>query len=108
MKSVIEKYLSDKKMITEDLQRWVNLDTVPLKERWEVFIQSGLGTTDGYVPDFEGVVDELLEKLVSKFQRGDVINIQDLPNYGGKYVEDMEAYMQSCLKLFVKEFKIDW
>jgi len=109
MKEKIEKFLEEKKLLTEKLKLWVVDKSIPLGERWDLFIKSELGIEEPYIIDFDCEMDkqyiEELEYKYSTHNTGDIVKWLD----EGQYTEiQIIEFQEEVLEKFIKSFKFDW
>ena len=81
MKEKIEKFLEEKKLLTEKLKLWVVDKSIPLGERWDLFIKSELGIEEPYIIDFDCEMGkQYIEELEYKYSTHNTGNIVKFPD----------------------------
>ncbi len=126
MKERIEQYIKGREQLKAELKIWVLDESIPLDERWEVFLKSDLGKDDwgvcipeehyqsaGYdwdkyqTFDVGGFYQQLIEHdSDGKYDKKLRKNIpHDEPFFDE---QARKEFKQFYLKCFVKSFKYDW
>ena len=100
----VKQFLEEKNDLTEGLKVWVKDKSVPLEERWDVFLDSELGEISTYYEDYDGVdTDDLLADH-DKYQ---VIRVEHIL----ERIEDDEdaiRFKEDVLDKFSAGFEYDW
>jgi hypothetical protein len=55
MKEKIEQFLKEKESLIKEFKKWVKDKNIPLEERWDLFVKSGLGVHDNYYHKPKGI-----------------------------------------------------
>jgi hypothetical protein len=111
MKEKIEKYLEDKDILTKEMKLWVVDKTVPLDERWNLFLESQLGDDKSYIERFDCKVgDNMVDDMENKYAKFDIKTSWDYGVFDDyEYSEEeMIEYKENVLKSFIKSFQNDW
>lgn len=113
MKEEIELFLQNKDELTEKLKIWVKDKSIPLDERWDLFIKSDLGEHSRYVERFNCKLgDHFVENLENKYETNNVSEILDFANYDPEddsySEEDIIEFKENVLDKFIKSFEFDW
>lgn len=118
MKEKIEQFLKEKEILTEELKEWVKDKSIPLEERWEVFVKSELGERISYYEQFEGVESDGYydNYYIEKYQTvttGQLFEIASKPTYTNKEPElntqeQKDSFREDVLDKFIKSFENDW
>ena len=126
MKNKIEEYLKLQGTLREELKTWVLDESIPLEERWEVFISSDLGDHSPWIEDFHPLVREYY--LGRDYRRHETIEIYRIDeNYqeelwekyhmdkSSEEIEDiilndktLQEFRRAAMKEFIKSFELDW
>ena len=90
------------------LKLWVVDKSIPLGERWDLFIKSELGIEEPYIIDFDCEMGkqyiEELEYKYSTHNTGDIVKWLD----EGQYTEiQIIEFQEEVLEKFIKSFKFD-
>jgi coenzyme F420-reducing hydrogenase alpha subunit len=114
MKEKIEKFLQEKKTLIEELKKWVVNKSIPLEERWELFIKSELGDHETSYWDFNTFDNEKFHdgEYRQKYQTlipEDVINWATSKfNKINATEEQINNFKEEVLKNFIKSWEFDW
>ncbi len=111
MKEKIENYLTNKEKLKTDLKEWVKDKSIPLDERFEVFIKSNLGDHRRFSESFNCKLGNVyLDYLEQRYETQKVDEIIDFYNeYKEKFTEtDLITFKENVLEKFVKSFEFDW
>lgn len=95
--------------IKSDVRDYCQNKNNDLDERWELFIESGLGDCESYCMDFDCRIGK--DVLDNAEQRGITICVDDALEFWDDedYTEEeIEEYKENVLKSFIKEFIFDW
>ena len=115
MKDELESFLDLKESVASNLKEWVKDKSIPLEERWELFIKSGLGVYDSFYHNFPGIDwnkktlydDFYMEKHTTR----DVIYFLDIIEGDDDIEWDNEkdiAFKEYFLEKFIVGFENDW
>lgn len=119
MNNRIEQYLALQSQLKADMKEWVKDESIPLKDRWNLFIKSELGNSDDWymIPD---CLDLDLSAMMDDFclERYSQVDAESFVTSAIKNKEKGEMGYENCtqealmryfmITMFVKEFKIDW
>ena len=123
MRQVVEALLQSQEHITQALKLWVVDKSIPLDERWDVFIKSGLGSTDRWSLNLDSLpTDAVMYEGIIHCDRYQTREVRDLPeeledaienwdhDYGHKEAKDIDlvAVKEEILKEFIYSFTYDW
>lgn len=120
MKDKIEEFLKTKEQLTEELKIWVKDKSIPLEERWEVFIKSELGEQSDFYEDFVHIEsDEYNPDGHFHIDRHELITVQEIleraqeANYYSKEImldteEKIIEFKEEVLSKFIYSFENDW
>jgi len=112
MKEKIEQFFLLKKELEIELVEWVKDKSIPLEERWDVFIKSKLGNhSGGLYWNFESLDEELFHSEHGKYE---TLNVEDViswfaRNNKNKYTEtDFNNFKEEALAEFIYSWDLDW
>jgi hypothetical protein len=106
MKEKIEKFLKLKKDLTSELKKWVKDKSIPLEERWDVFVDSELWENDCYIIHSD-VLD--LDRCYSNMDRHETINVEWILEYfSDEPKEKLDKFKEEILENFIYSFTYDW
>ncbi len=111
MKERIKAFLKEQKAIAIDLQKWVTDQSIPLEERWEVFLQSNLGhRAEGEFPGVDWSKHDLHDHFyMARHNTQSVSSILELALENDLFIEDGETlFKEYCLSRFINEITNDW
>ena len=116
MKDKIENILKDIEALKLQFKEWCKDKTVPLDERWEVFIKSDLGDIDDFYRNPPGInwnkktlFDDFYTDKRSTLSANDMLNIIiDEPEKFDWDEEKEIEFKESFLQDFCKGFINDW
>lgn len=112
MQKQIEEFLDVKKQLAEQLKVWVKDKSIPLDQRWELFVKSELGEKSNWIERFEGIDSDLYydEFYIHKYQTTTVDYLYECACENDILVtdEDKEAFKEDVLDQFIFSFKFDW
>ena len=118
MKEKIENFLELKSKITEELKEFVKDKSIPLEDRWSLFIESGLSSHKNCIQDFKTFNIEDYHCNSDRYETIEVTSIIEYLNYGiidlselselyEKYIEtypeDEEVENQEQIDIFMKQ-----
>jgi hypothetical protein len=111
MKQKIEEFLKQKATLTEMLKKWVVDKTVPLSERWEVFVMSDLGERAPFMEEFDDLdMDDLAR--IRDFNKFEVVDLTDINSFlKGKHgfnSKRIARIQEQILEKFIQSFEFDW
>jgi len=111
----IEQFLDEKAKLTKELQEWVVDKVIPLEERWNLFIKSGLGGHTWVYVDFDTDIGrDYCDDLEQKYETHKVTDVlswaedqedHEKPRYTENQIID---FKESVLIKFIKSFDFDW
>jgi len=123
MKDKIQQYLEQKEILKSELKQWVKDESIPLQERWDLFIASELGDDYSWYLKPTGI-DWNRVSLFDDFylEKYSVCTVQDFIDTYQENVDDREdeednPYENCSVEIlqryfmidkFVKSFKNDW
>lgn len=138
MKHIVEEMLYHQDHITEKLKVWVVDKDIPLEERWDTFIKSGLGEHHVFLVKFKSLGEDFIS-YDGKFhaERHQTVDVEDIEqilldghghwegDWEGRwdgdghwkgeefiheeYPEEMIAeFKEEVLEKFLKSFEFDW
>ena len=112
MEEKIKKFKELQDSLKGELRLWVVDKSIPLEERWKVFIDSKLGDYKSFIERFNCVVgEEYIDTLETKYSTEDVEQIlewaedEDENSYTP---EDIIEFKENVLKKFIYSFQFDW
>ncbi len=109
MKEKIEEALKSLENLKKEFKKWCKDKSIPLDERWNLFIKSKLGDHSSSYEDFDcklgrDYTDDLEDKYLNHDVE-DVLEYTDLSNYEEKEIIE---YKENVLKSFIKSYTFDW
>ncbi len=107
MKAKIVKFLVEKDKLTQELKEWVKDKSISLDERWEVFIESDLGTHKCSYEDFAHFNSDM---YCDDTRRGATIYLSDVEDtyFENNTLEEINEFKEDVLNSFIKSFEFDW
>ncbi len=123
MKTAILQMLDDVNDLREDLKIWVVNKDIPLDERWELFIKSELGESEGWnlnlnsLPrDYVSYDGSISCERYQTMRMEEVIDVLEyqVGNLDSRYVHKDAKYVciedvkEEILEKFIKSFTFDW
>lgn len=121
MKNKIEQFNEAKLQLTDELRKWVLDESIPLDERFNIFINSDLGNEMGWFQCFTPYLKQYLENC-QRYQTISMQNVyesfvdnlcylenvedESLLSEGAK--ERLSEFMRNTLINFIKSFEYDW
>lgn len=126
MKEKIKKFLEDSSTIKEELKKFVMDKSIPLKERWDLFIESKLGDHSNYIVHFNTIDDDLFgPDEIIRVSKYETITVEDICVY---YLENkiypyagliskqnekltfinLDEFKEEVLEKFIYSFTFDW
>lgn len=114
MTETIDHFIIHKDLVREKLKIWVRDTSIPLQQRWETFIKSGLGTEDVFINRLDDnkvmstYIDCLDERYTTEYVDSILNWAVELRTDYDFTNEDIDEFKQDVLNNFLKSFKHDW
>ena len=96
------KQLKDE--LEQELKQIIQDKTQDLDERWDLFIESGLGNCESWIQDFKfwvpkfashqgaGSAQVIIDALHNNYNRSETVNLEDLYHRLGYWVDDERTF----------------
>lgn len=111
MKEKIDNFFKIRQELIKELKDWVKDKSIPLEERWDVFIKSKLYDKSVWSHDwgYRDLIDDYKEETFA--ERYEIIAAKDIVDLfleDGKYLDIIDDFKEAVLKSFIGEFRFDW
>ena len=125
MRQTVDEMLHHQAQITANLKLWVVDKDIPLDERWDVFIKSGLGTKDSWITRFDSLGQDYFmydgEYHCERYQTIHMDNVwermtDDTRLYLTEFSDTLkpevaaklDPFREEVLEKFIQSFYYDW
>lgn len=114
MKQEVEQFKKLEKELKDSFRVWVTDRNIPLKERFDLFLESGLGDHRSSVDRFNCKIGkEFPESLEDRYETISIERIlewvENEEDHDTEFsIEEINEFKENVLSSFVKSYTFDW
>lgn len=124
LKKRIEEYNDIHDTLYEDIKSYCQNKSIPLKDRWDIFIEADMGDHYSYINYYHQIVTDYIDR--GWCQRHETIRIDNIEewyaerffvDFGEDFISEefeiqlekaLQDFREATLDNFIKSFELDW